>query len=105
MSKGNNHLKIKVMKKFSQSEVIELGKKFAVAGLVITYPARSHSHNTATLFPQTSAQYDWLKRTVGTTGNVIIFSKCEKVLAVCPELAGNVTATKSGAMCRINISL
>lgn len=93
------------MKKFRKDQVIELGKKLAVAGLVITYPARSHSHNTATLFPQTRAQYDWLKRTVGTTSNVIVFSPAENVVSIFPELSGCVTSTKSGNSCRIDISL
>ena len=105
MSKGNNHLKIRNMKKFSKSEIIELGKKLAAAGLVITYPARSHSHNVYSLFPQTGAQYDWLRRGVGTTSNLTLPYTVEEVLSVCLELTGNITATKSGRFCRIDISL
>lgn len=95
----------KAMKKFSKSEVIELGKKLAQQGLVVCYEPRSHSHNTRTLFPQTSAQYDWLKRTAGTTDNVIILSTVEDIVSRFPELSGHVTSTKSGNNCRIDITL
>lgn len=93
------------MEKFSKDQIIESGKKLAAAGLVITYPAHSHSHNTATLFPQTGAQYDWLRRKVGTTSNLVLPYTVEEVLSVCPELADNVITTKSGRFCRIDISL
>lgn len=93
------------MKKFSKEEVIEIGKRLAQQGLVVRYEPRSHSRNTSTLFPQTKAQYDWLKRTVGTTSNVIIFVPAESVVSLFPELSGCVTSTKSGLNCRINISL
>lgn len=93
------------MKKFSKDQVIELGKKLAVEGLVFTYPARSRSHNVRSLFPQTSAQYDWLRREVGTTSNLILLYSVEEVLSLFPELAGSVTATKSGRFCRIDITL
>ena len=105
MSKGNNHLKIRIMKKFSKSEVIELGRKLAQQGLVVCYGPGSHSHNTRTLFPQTGAQYDWLKRTAGTTDNVIILSTVEDIVSRFPELSGHVTGTKSGNNCRIDITL
>ena len=93
------------LKKFSKSEVIELGNKLAQQGLVVRYEPRSHSHNSRTLFPQTSAQYDWLKRTVGTTDNVIILSTAEDIVSRFPELSGHVTSTKSGNNCRIDITL
>lgn len=93
------------MKKFSKSEVIEIGNKLAQQGLVVRYEPRSHSHNTATLFPQTGAQYDWLRREAGTTSNLILPYTVEGVLSTCPELADNVIATKSGRFCRIDISL
>lgn len=95
----------KDMKKFSKSEVIELGNKLAQQGLVVRYEPRSHSHDTRTLFPQTSAQYDWLKRTAGTTDNVIILSTVEDIVSRFPELSGHVTSTKSGNNCRIDITL
>lgn len=93
------------MKKFSKDQVIELGKKLAAKGLVITYSARSHSHIIYSLFPQTGAQYDWLRREAGTTPNLILPYTVEEVLSVCPELADNVITTKSGRFCRIVISL
>lgn len=95
----------KDMKNFSKDEVIEIGNKLAQQGLVVRYEPRSHSHNTRTLFPQTSAQYDWLKRTAGTTDNVIILTPAENVVAIFPELVGHVTSTKSGNNCRIDITL
>ena len=95
----------KDMKKFSKDEVIEIGNKLAQQGLVVRYEPRSHSHNTRTLFPQTSAQYDWLKRTAGTTDNVIILSTAEDIVSRFPELSGHVTSTKSGNNCRIDITL
>lgn len=93
------------MKKFSKEEVIELGNKLAQQGLVVRYKPRSHSHNTRALFPQTDAQYDWLKRTAGTTDNVIILSTVEDIVSGFPELSGRVTSTKSGNNCRIDITL
>lgn len=93
------------MKKFSKEEVIELGNKLAQQGLVVRYEPGSHSRNTRTLFPQTSAQYDWLKRTAGTTDNVIILSTVEDIVSRFPELSGRVTSTKSGNNCRIDITL
>lgn len=93
------------MKKFNKDQVLEIGKKLAQQGLVVRYEPRSRSHNTATLFPQTNAQYDWLKRTVGTTSNVIVFAPAENVVSLFPELSGCVTSTKSGSSCRIYISL
>ena len=93
------------MKNFSKDQVLEIGNKLANAGLVVTYPARSHSHNVYSLFPQTSAQYDWLKRECGTTSNLILPYTVEEVLTTCPELAGNVVTTKSGRFCRISVNL
>lgn len=93
------------MKKFSKEEVIELGNKLAQQGLVVRYEPGSHSHNTRALFPQTGAQYDWLKRTAGTTDNVIILSTVEDIVSRFPELSGRVTSTKSGNNCRIDITL
>lgn len=95
----------KDMKNFSKDEVIEIGNKLAQQGLVVRYEPRSHSHNTRTLFPQTSAQYDWLKRTAGTTDNVIILSTVEDIVSRFPELSGHVASTKSGNNCRIDITL
>lgn len=92
-------------KKFSKEEVINMGIRLADAGLVCKYPPRSHSHNTFSLFPQTSAQYDWLRRECGCTDNVCLTYTVDEVLAVCPELKGFVKETKSGRFCRISISL
>ena len=89
----------------TKEEVIRIGKKLADAGLIVAYPPRSHSHNVFSLFPQTSAQYDWLRRECGTTCNKVVLYPVEKVLAVCPELEGYVRPTKSRNMCRIDISL
>lgn len=93
------------MKKFSKDQVLEIGNKLATAYLITKYPARSHSRNVYSLFPQTSAQYDWLKRDCGTTSNLVLPHTVEEVLAVCPELSGNIIATKSGRFCRIDIQL
>lgn len=90
---------------FSKQQIIEIGNKLATKGMVCKYPPRSHSHNTFSLFPQTSAQYDWLKRDCGTTSNLVIVYTAEEVLAVCPELNGYVHPTKSKRFCRISISL
>lgn len=93
------------MPKLSMAQVIAIGKKLAAAKIVIERAPRSHSHNVASLFPQTEAQYKWLKKEAGTTGNVLIFKTVEEVLAVCPELEGYVVPTKSRQSCRINIPL
>lgn len=93
------------MKTISKQQVIEIGNKLADAGLVTKYAARSHSHNEFSLFPQTSAQYDWLKRKFGTTSNLCLTYTVQEVLSVCPELEGYVKATQSGRFCRIYITL
>lgn len=93
------------MKSFTKEQVIEIGNKLADAGLVAKYAPRSHSHNEFSLFPQTSAQYDWLKHFCGTICNVVILHTVDRVLSVCPELEGVVKPTKSKQMCRIHISL
>ena len=93
------------MKTFTKKQIIEIGNKLANVGLVLKYTPRSHSHNAFSLFPQTSAQYEWLKKDCGTTSNNVILYTADEVLNVCPELSGVVTPTKSGRFCRINISL
>lgn len=93
------------MKTFTKEQVIEIGNKLANAGLVVKYAPRSHSHNAFSLFPQTSAQYEWLKRNCGTTSNNVIPYTTDEVLTVCPELSGVLNPTKSGRFCRINILL
>ena len=90
---------------FTMNEIINIGIKLADAGLVVRYAPRSHSHNCMALFPQTPAQYRWLKREYGLTDNVLIFEPASAVLAICPELEGYVSQTKSGGMCRIRIRL
>lgn len=90
---------------FSEQEVIEVGNKLAKANFVATYKPRSHSHNVFSLFPQTEAQYNWLKRNCGTTYNVIILYTIEEVLKEVPELRDNIRPTKSGRFCRIDITL
>lgn len=92
-------------KNFSKAEVIDFGRRLAEAGLICKYPPRSHSHNINALFPQTAAQYDWLRRDCGSTYNLCLCHSIEEVLAVCPELEGQVKATKSGRFCRILIRL
>lgn len=93
------------MKEFTMAEIIDFGARLAKAGLIAVYPPRSHSHNIFSLFPQTSAQFDWLRRTYGTTANVSILHPAAAVLEVCPELAGCVKETKCGKFCRIMIQL
>lgn len=93
------------MKSFTKQQVIEIGNKLADANLIAKYAPRSHSHCEFSLFPQTSAQYDWLKRSFGTTSNLVILHTKDEVLSVCPELKDVVRPTKSKQMCRINISL
>lgn len=95
----------KIMKTISKEEIIAIGNKLANANLVVKYAARSHSHNIYSLFPQTEAQYNWLKRTCGTTSNVVLTNTVDEVLSVCPEVANFISKTKSGRFCRINISL
>lgn len=90
---------------FSKQEVIDIGNKLAKANFVATYKPRSHSHNVFSLFPQTEAQYNWLKRNCGTTYNVIILYTIEEVLKEVPELRDNIRPTKSGRFCRIDITL
>lgn len=90
---------------FSKQEVIEIGNKLAKANFVATYKPRSHSHNVFSLFPQTEAQYDWLKRDCGTTCNLVICYTAEEVLKEVPELRDNIRPTKSGRFCRIDITL
>jgi hypothetical protein len=90
---------------FSKQEVIDIGNKLAKANFVATYKPRSHSHNVFSLFPQTEAQYNWLKRKRGTTYNVIILYTIEEVLKEVPELRDNIRPTKSGRFCRIDITL
>lgn len=93
------------MTTFTKDQVIEIGNKLANAGLVFKYEPRSHSHNIFSLFPQTSAQYEWLKKECGTTANNVILYTVDEVLTICPELSGFTTPTKSGRFCRIHISL
>lgn len=90
---------------FTKQEVIEIGNKLAKANFVVTYKPRSHSHNAFSLFPQTEAQYNWLKRNYGTTYNVTISYTAEEVLREVPELRDNIKPTKSRRFCRIDISL
>lgn len=90
---------------FSKQEVIEIGNKLAKANFVTTYKPRSHSHDIFSLFPQTEAQYKWLKKRCGTTCNIIILHTVEEVCSAIPELTGNVIPTKSGNFCRIDITL
>lgn len=89
----------------TMNEIITAGQKLAAANMVATYKAGSHSHDVDTLFPQTTAQYRWLKKNYGTTANVCILKPVEDVLNVCPELAGYVKPTKSGRFSRIEIIL
>lgn len=92
-------------RKFNKQEVIEIGKKLAKANFVTTYKPRSHSHNIGSLFPQTEAQYEWLKRECGITTNVLIFHTEEEVLKVAPELIGCIRKSGNGQSCRIEIIL
>lgn len=90
---------------FTKQQIIEIGNKLANAGLITKYAPRSHSHDSLNLFPQTEAQYNWLKRNNGTTSGLIVLHTEEKILTTCPELIGFVSKTKSGRFCRINITL
>lgn len=89
----------------TMEEIIEAGQKLAAANMVVTYKAGSHSHDAELLFPQTEAQYRWLKKNYGTTANVVMMKPVEDVLNVCPELSGYVKPTKSGRFSRIEITL
>lgn len=88
-----------------KEDVIRIGQRLAALGWIVTYKPRSHSHNVFSLFPQTAAQYDWLRRCYGTTYNVIIFKTKDQMLAEFPELVGKVKSTKCGDSCRIDLSL
>lgn len=90
---------------FTKQEVIEIGKKLAKANFVATYKPRSHSHDAFNLFPQTEAQYNWLKRNYGTTYNVTILYTVDEVVKVVPEVKDNIKPTKSDRFCRIDITL
>lgn len=90
---------------FSKEEIIAIGNKLAKNKLVKEYPHGSHSHDVFSLFPQTPAQYDWLKRKCGTTCNVILLHTVEKVCNVIPQLKGHIVPTKSGKFSRIDITL
>ena len=89
----------------TMNDVINAGKKLADANMVATYKAGSHSHDAELLFPQTEAQYRWLKKNYGTTANVCILKPVEDVLSVCPGLSGYVKPTTSGKYSRIEITL
>lgn len=90
---------------FSKEEIIEMGNKLAKNNFVKTYPHRSHSHDIFSLFPQTEAQYKWLKKQCGNTYNVIVLHTVEEVCNVIPQLKGHIVPTKSGKFCRIDITL
>lgn len=92
-------------KTLTKQQIIEIGNKLADANIVDKYPPRSHSHNRYNLFPQSEAQYNWLKKDCGITSNLIVIHPAEEVLAICPELEGCVKATKNKKWCRIHISL
>lgn len=89
----------------TKETIINIGKRLAEKGYVIRYAPGSHSHNVFTLFPQTAAQYEWLRKNYGTTCNNIVYKNIEQVLSVCPELKEYVKKTKSGDMCRIYLTL
>lgn len=92
-------------RELDKQKVIEIGKKLAKANFVKTYKPKSHSHDVFLLFPQTDAQYRWLKKECGTTYNLVIIHTAAEVLKEIPELQDYITPTKSGRFCRINISL
>lgn len=89
----------------TMNDVINAGQKLADANMVVKFKAGSHSHDAELLFPQTEAQYRWLKKNYGTTANVVMMKPVEDVLNVCPELSGYVKPTKSGRFSRIEITL
>nr|DAK68315.1 MAG TPA: hypothetical protein [Caudoviricetes sp.] len=90
---------------FTKEQVIEFGKRLASANMVQQYRPYSHSRNVFSLFPQTEAQYRWLKKVCGTTRNVCILYTVAEVLSVVPELANCIVATKSNRFCRIELVL
>ena len=104
-SRAVNPDKIIMATNLTMNDVINAGKKLADANMVVKFKAGSHSHNAELLFPQTEAQYRWLKKNYGTTANVVILKPIEDVLNVCPELARYVKPTKSGRFSRIEITL
>lgn len=90
---------------FTKEQVIEFGKRLAAANMIQLYKPYSHSHNVFSLFPQTDAQYRWLKKECGTTQNVCILYTATEVLTVVPELEKCIVATKSNRFCRIKLVL
>lgn len=90
---------------FTPTEICEFGQRLATAKLITTFRPRSRSHNTDVLFPQTLAQYRWLKKVCGTTYNRIILHPVEAVENIVPELEGYIVPTKNNRYCRIDLSL
>ena len=90
---------------FTPEQICEFGQRMAAAKLITTYAPHSHSHNINLLFPQTPAQFRWLRKEYGTTLNLCIIYTCDEVAAVVPELKPYLKATRSGRFCRIDLTL
>ena len=90
---------------FTPLEICGFGQRLATAKLITFFGPRSRSHNTDVLFPQTLAQYRWLKKVCGTTYNCIILHPVETVEDIVPELKGYIIPTQCIKFCRIDLSL
>ena len=88
---------------FTPLEICGFGQRLATAKLVTFFGLRSRSHNTDVLFPQTLAQYRWLKKVCGTTYNCIILHLVDAVENIVPELKEYIKPTKNNRFCRIDL--
>lgn len=90
---------------FTPDKICEIGQRLAALGLVKGFAPNSHSHNVDILFPQTLAQYRWLKSNCGTTYNCAILFPKDKIAELIPELSDFLVSTKSKQFTRIDLSL
>ena len=90
---------------FTPDQICEIGQRLAALGLVKGFAPHSHSHNVDILFPQTLAQYRWLKSNCGTTYNCVILFPKDKIAELIPELSDFLVSTKSKQFTRIDLSL
>lgn len=90
---------------FTPQEICEFGQRMAMENIISTFAPRSHSHGARILFPQTLAQFSWLKSYCGTTYNCVILYPVARVAEVVPELSKYLVPTKSKNYCRIDLTL
>lgn len=91
--------------KFTPEQICEIGQRLAALGLVKEFAPHSHSHNVSILYPQTLAQYRWLKSNYGTIYNCVILFPKDKIAELIPELSDFLVSTKSKQFTRIDLSL